>query len=297
MIILNKRNILALLSALVTLTCSALDPLTGPVGQMDRHLRVGARSFRPEIITMSWNGNRRVEVTVPPAGADDIIDGVHGQYKIYSGDSLIKSGTYNCTYPVGDASISVILRVGRTFSEIEIGSDSQAVTVAVPFDRINPVGTDINVPPNMAIIRNDMRVTYLPAPEYSRFRTMDALNAYLAGSSDPNEGIWRFLDRSTDRTKAQLGGRYSLALVRNDEGGYDIIYLSGATEGDWQPLRIRGHLTPNGFVNNFELEWLDSYGVKTPAESYATVDTQEGIMTLVFPLLNSRIRLARMLRL
>ncbi len=293
----NIRYIIILVSALITFVASAIDPLTAPVEVMDRHLRVRARAFKPETVTMSWNGNRRVEVTVPPSGADDIISGVQGRYRIFSGDTLIDSGTFNCAYPAGEAAISVILRVSRTYSEIEIGSDSRCVSVPVQFDRINPVGTDVTVPPSMAILRNDMRVTYFPAPEYSRFRNVEALNAYLAGSTDPNEGVWRYLDRSTDRYKAQLGGRYHIATVRNDSGGYDIIYLAGATEGDWQPMRIRGHLTPSGFVNNYDLEWLDSYGERASSETYANIDPREGIMTLVFPILNSRLRFARILRL
>ena len=57
--------------------------------------------------------------------------------------------------------------------------------------------------------------------------TLEALDEYLAASSDPVEGYWRYLDRDMEEKWLRIGGRYTLAVVRADDG-YDLIYIDGA---------------------------------------------------------------------
>ena len=57
--------------------------------------------------------------------------------------------------------------------------------------------------------------------------TLDALDEYLSNSSDPMEGYWKYLDRDMEEKWLRIGGRYTLAVVRADDG-YDILYIDGA---------------------------------------------------------------------
>ena len=48
--------------------------------------------------------------------------------------------------------------------------------------------------------------------------TRESLDEYFESSSDPVEGYWRYLDRDMQDEWLRLGGRYTLAVVRADDG-------------------------------------------------------------------------------
>ena len=122
---------------------------------------------------------------------------------------------------------------------------------------------------------------------------MDAatLEQHFATSRDPNEGFYTYLDRDMDEKRARLGGRYTVALVRNGDG-YDIIYVSGAQicPGDWYAGRLKGVLRRKAFTASYDLTWLDATGHSAPDESYASLEGGS-ILTLHFPLLDTTMRL------
>lgn len=141
----------------------------------------------------------------------------------------------------------------------------------------------------------------LPQPQMSRFATVDGLIAYLSASDDPYEGLWRYLDRDMDASRAALGGYYDLATARSADGGYDIIYLGhrGAEETDasrhWRPLQIKGRLSPTIFIGNFDLSWMEASGVDVGAEANAQFAPDGSILSLRFPLLRAQLRFSRSL--
>lgn len=135
----------------------------------------------------------------------------------------------------------------------------------------------------------------LPEPEMSRFASVDALIAYLDDSTDPREGLWRYLDRDMDASRATLGAYYDLATVRSADGVYDIICIGhrGAASAPVLPLQIKGRLTPTIFIGNFDLAWLDSSGLPVADEANAQFAPDGSILALRFPLLRAQLRFSR----
>lgn len=115
----------------------------------------------------------------------------------------------------------------------------------------------------------------------------------LAVSTDPVEGVWSYLDRETDDSRARLGGNYSVIILAAD-GGYEILYLDGARVNGamWQPLMIKGMLKATPFERHYNLVWYDSMMTRMDEENHATL-SEEGVFSLEFPLYRSRIRLFR----
>ena len=124
--------------------------------------------------------------------------------------------------------------------------------------------------------------------------TIEALDQHFEESLDPNEGYWKYLDRDMEDTWLKLGGRYTLALVRANDG-YDLIYIDGAQvkKSQWLPGMRKGHIARTAFVGNYDLDWTDATMEPLPHDdSYATIDNGV-ILTLHFPAYNSQVRLAK----
>ncbi len=122
---------------------------------------------------------------------------------------------------------------------------------------------------------------------------MEPLMRSITVSGDKREGTWQYLDRETDDSRARSGGSYSLAIVNNGTG-YDLLYLGGArvNGAEWKPLMLKGTLIPTPFENHYNLIWYDSTMTLVEDESYATF-SEEGILSLEFPLHKSRMRFYR----
>ena len=111
----------------------------------------------------------------------------------------------------------------------------------------------------------------------------------------PLEGYWQYLDQDTDETYAHIGGHYRLAVVDNGAGGYNIIYVSGATiyPDRWETGMLKGNLTSTIFPGNYDLHWIDSEMRPVDREAYATVEQDGTLLSLVIPTLKSTMRLYR----
>ena len=127
--------------------------------------------------------------------------------------------------------------------------------------------------------------------------TLDSLDEYLASSTDPVEGYWKYLDRDMEDKWLRLGGRYTLAVVRADDG-YDLIYLGGAQvkKSQWQPCMKKGHITKTQFSGNYDLRWIDATLEPIDEDCYATIENGV-ILTLNFPIYKSQVRFAKALSL
>ena len=125
--------------------------------------------------------------------------------------------------------------------------------------------------------------------------TPDALDEYLSASSDPIEGYWKYLDRDLEEKWLRLGGRYTLAVVRADDG-YDLIYIDGAQvkKSMWQPGMKKGHITKTLFTGNYDLTWIDATMEPIDEDAYATIENGI-ILTLNFPIFKSQMRLAKVI--
>lgn len=125
--------------------------------------------------------------------------------------------------------------------------------------------------------------------------TMESLAERIKNSDDQAEGFWKYLDRENDPEYARPGGRYLLATVKNERGEYDIIYVDGAqTYADkWEPMMLKGRLTPTIFIGHYDLEWVDSSFESISEDIHADI-TDGAILTVSFPLLKSKMRFSKM---
>lgn len=127
--------------------------------------------------------------------------------------------------------------------------------------------------------------------------TLDALEEYLNNSTDPIEGYWKYLDRDMDEKWLRLGGRYTLAVVRADDG-YDIIYIDGAQvkKSQWEPGMLKGHIIKTIFTGNYDLTWVDATLEPINEDTYATIENGV-ILTLNFPVFKCQVRFAKVMSL
>lgn len=125
--------------------------------------------------------------------------------------------------------------------------------------------------------------------------TREDLDAYLEQSADPIEGYWKYLDRDMQDEWLRIGGRYTLAVVRADDG-YDIIYIDGAQvkQSLWQCGMLKGHMTKTVFSGNYDLWWIDATMEPIEKDAYATIENGI-IMTLNFPVFKSQVRFAKVM--
>ena len=125
--------------------------------------------------------------------------------------------------------------------------------------------------------------------------TLEALDEYLANSSDPVEGYWRYLDRDMEEKWLRIGGRYTLAVVRADDG-YDLIYIDGAqvNKSLWNPGMFKGHMVKTVFSGNYDLTWIDATMEPIGDDSYATIENCV-ILTFNFPVFKSQVRFAKII--
>ena len=125
--------------------------------------------------------------------------------------------------------------------------------------------------------------------------TREELDEYFANSNDPAEGYWKYLDRDLEEDWLRLGGRYTLAVVRADDG-YDLIYIDGAQvkKSLWESSMIKGHISKTMFTGNYNLTWIDATMEPMDGDAYATIENGV-ILTLNFPEYKSQVRFAKVL--
>ena len=120
-----------------------------------------------------------------------------------------------------------------------------------------------------------------------------SLTKYFASSNNAYEGFWTFFDKDLDESKLRLGGRYTVALVKNGEG-YDIIYIDGAqvNSDQWRCGMLKGHIDATQFIDNYTLTWYDSTMRAFSNDVYATIENYT-LLSLFFPAQKSCLRFAK----
>lgn len=133
-----------------------------------------------------------------------------------------------------------------------------------------------------------------PAATQSYLGNPDALKSYLDRSTDPLEGIWEMYDRSLDDDAVRYQGNYRLAIVAAPDGGYEVLYLSGAVANPsmWKPGMLKGYLRKTSFANVYDMEWIDASRNPLDTEIKAEYE-QPGLLSVQLPALNSSFRLRR----
>ena len=110
---------------------------------------------------------------------------------------------------------------------------------------------------------------------------------------DYNVGYWDYADRSTDDNKFILGGKYQLAIIPDENQGYKVLYVSGATKYPeyWIPYTIKGVMKLTPIINQYDLDWYSSKKELFNEECFALFEG--GLLTIQFPLQNSTVRFYR----
>lgn len=106
------------------------------------------------------------------------------------------------------------------------------------------------------------------------------------GKSDVGiPGIYTLFDHTYDDTYAVPGGDYQVALMPLDDGGFSMIYLSGARvlAGYWHSGMRKALLKPTPFSNVFDVEWVDAEGNVMRHDVQAEFFPLSSAITVSFP--------------
>ena len=183
---------------------------------------------------------------------------------------------------------------------VSIGKDELQEVLEVPISRptgtVN-VGYFVGAGSRVSIERAVLTLDNEQQVSATTLWTLPSLDEYLANSIDPVEGYYKYLDRDMEDKWLRLGGRYTLAVVRADDG-YDLIYIDGAQvkKSQWQPCMLKGHITRTQFTGNYDLSWIDATMEPITDDCYATIENGV-ILTLNFPVFKSQVRFAKVMNL
>lgn len=183
----------------------------------------------------------------------------------------------------------VKVSIGKQDLQPVLEADVKRPTGAVQVGYLVGPGASVSIERAVLTIDNERQVAN------STLWTVEALDEYFAESADPAEGYWKYLDRDMQDDWLRLGGRYTLAVVRADDG-YDLIYIDGAQvkKTMWQTGMLKGHMTKTIFSGNYDLTWIDA--TMEPIEKDAQASIENGvILTLSFPVYKSQVRFAKVL--
>ncbi len=190
--------------------------------------------------------------------------------------------------------LSAVLDVSTAGAILSVGVAKPIAEIPVPFTV--QVGSTIEgiVLKNAQITRDEFTASFIPPAEMSSFSSIDQLIEYIQNSTNPYEGFWTYFDRVTTPGISSIGGYYTIATVASGST-YSIIYISGAQSlaHNWQPLQIKGALTPATFPGAFNLTWIQPSLIPLSYETSATIDGD--LLTLSFPHWHTSLRFRRIL--
>ena len=184
---------------------------------------------------------------------------------------------------------------------VSMGKDELRQVLEVPANR--PSGTVragylVGAGARLAIERAVLTIRNEKQVATSTTWTLELLNEHFKASSDPVEGYWKYLDRDMEDKWLRLGGRYTIAVVGDNHGGYDLIYIDGAQvkKSQWQSCMMKGHMSKTIFSGNYDLTWIDATMEPIDKDAYASIENGV-ILTLSFPVYKSQVRFAKVLTL
>lgn len=296
-----KVLITIILSVICAFTAAAVEhPVEGIVESLHYHLRITPQRFSKATFELRWNkldslSYSFARITTFGQGLDDnnplqLVIGLHSA----AGDSITAVHDFADLHDPQELGLSAVLDVSPTGALLSVGVRSASAEIPVAFDIAARGCIEAVAPSNAQILRDDFSVTYLPDPQLAPFASVDDLCQYLAASTDPAEGLWTYFDRVTASGISAIGGYYTIATVaRPDSSDYIIIYIAGAESNAhlWQPLQIKGTLTPATFPGAFDLCWIQPSLAPITFEASATIDGD--LLSLAFPHWKTSMRMRR----
>ncbi len=120
------------------------------------------------------------------------------------------------------------------------------------------------------------------------------LDSCLLHSDDPMEGVWEMYDRSLDDNALRYQGNYRFAILSDESGDYEIIYLDGATKNpaSWQRGMLKGRLKKTSFSDVYDVEWTDADHHPVLTEIKAEFEEPD-LISIQFPELSSSFRMRK----
>lgn len=277
-----------------------------PVLNLKYHVRMAVARNRPLVFSLLWNAAadgsaRRADISADPVAEADASGLSRCRYAVYTIDSegaetLETSGEGCFTYATeGTTCFSAVLSADESGANLALGSATPELTVPVDFDYEVPGSLGFARRKKDKVVNNLIISSHRPAVRIAQFADFQALRDYLEASEDTHEGLWEYLDRDVDRTKAMMGAEYRIATVADGAGGYDIIFLEGDAGGNaaFRPMDIKGHLAATQFIEHYDLQWMAASGVVLAKDTSADMEQGQAILRLNFPLLKSTLRFRR----
>ena len=193
-------------------------------------------------------------------------------------------------------SLKVIQRFGTDTRELAQTTLTRGVSLEDDMNTLSmQVGYLVGPGARVAIERAVLTIENEKQVAAKTLWTREALDEYFTVSADPVEGYWKYLDRDMQDQWLRLGGRYTLAVVRSDDG-YDIIYIDGAQvkKSLWHEGMLKGHMTKTVFSGNYDATWIDATMEPIEKDVQATIENGV-ILTMSFPVFKSQVRFAKVL--
>lgn len=194
-----------------------------------------------------------------------------------------------------------VISVSTTGNEIQVGIGRKDIKTVLKYEtaRTNnsfKAGIIVGAGANVQVARTmtNYKNSAVP-PEITKW-TKEKLDEHFTKSIDPAEGYWQYLDRDMEDNIMRLGGEYTIAIVKNKNGQYDVIYVSGAkvNSSAWKPYMTKGSMTPTIFSNTFKGKWIDS--TYEPITEDVQVDIENSvILSFKFPVFKSCLRFSKVL--
>lgn len=181
--------------------------------------------------------------------------------------------------------LSAVYRSTERGQSVTLGENSPQTVLEIPIPEFSSNIMSVNNRKAQKL-RDDKKIS-VNLPQYSSITNMEALEDCLEQSADPNEGFWCYFDRNTSPLKSRLGGKYTLATLRNGDK-YEIIYLAGSENDQWSPLNIKGYLNETPIEGHFDLIWYGSDFMPIDYETSATIEN--GLLSCFFPYWDTTVR-------
>lgn len=245
-------------------------------------------------LTMLWNyvdstRQRRAEFGIPAAAHDDGITSPRLLWRIVERrngvDSLLAKGDDALRDPAGTFTLS--LTASSAGARLRAGSTTLAVDIPVAFDRDSTASLGLIASRDVSMSEHTLRTVDAPALRPYPAPTAD-IERRIAESTDPAEGIWLYLDRDTDPSKANPAHVYTLATVADGKGAYTIVDISDPAA----PV-VKGSMAPLPFEGHYTLIWHTADGRCLDTDNAAVISHAGTVLALSFPMHSATLRFYR----
>ncbi len=268
-------------------------PIDNPAGVkvspgFDFYLRATAPAKGNWSMEVTDSAGQRLTYSLAPATSTDGFGMTSDRVAL----SVVLEGDTIASYLVPDKAVNPF---GRPFSLRLLHSGES-------FRLVGAQGEDLKCPEvkaagfcpaNLSIKGSGLKIVRASLSEPDNLPVFTELRS--ASGADPMEGRWRLLDRSLDENLLRLGGSYDCALQRREEGGYSLVYLSGArvNASCWSAGRVKALLEPSGFEGVYRCTWFDAEGLPLSNEVTAQRNDDGTELTISFPYQDSWLRLRK----